>query len=111
MTIQPESAESSYEGPELQLEIGNETFTLTWRNTIMRTFPLEDGEYDHFRHELPDGKFIAFSFKAEGLEVIVEALSELNFPHYFSPTLDEPTLDWYVSLEADEVDEFEFPTQ
>ena len=114
MTTQPENQYPSlpsqeYLGPTVELSVGEEKYALTWANTTLRTFFLEDGTYDHIMHKLPDGKHVAFSTAMPGMEDVVVALIERNFPQHLSPALDEATIGWYASMEAREIEDFEFP--
>ncbi|HUD05380.1 MAG TPA: hypothetical protein VMR18_00450 [Candidatus Saccharimonadales bacterium] len=109
-SVSPVASGPEYTGPTVEFDLGEETFSLTWGDTVLRTFFLEEGEYDHILHSLPDGRFIAFSIKMLGLEEVKELLIEKNYTQKKSPTLDQPTIDWYVRMQAREIDaEFELP--
>jgi hypothetical protein len=40
---------------------------------------------------------------------VKDALIDMEFQHTKSPTLDEATIEWFVSIGRDEIDQFELP--
>lgn len=109
MSVSPENYEAEtpqpeYSGPTIDLAVGERTYELTWHNTIVRTFTVGDGMYDHAIHKMPDGQLVAFSLRQENLQEIVTLLEEAQFPRRIDPYLDEPTLNWYTSIEASDMD-------
>jgi hypothetical protein len=91
------------------LSIGDDDFVLTWENTSLNTFFVGYGEYDHITHQLPDGRYVALPLSYLGMAEVKDALIDMEFQHTKSPTLDEATIEWFVSIGRDEIDQFELP--
>src|SRR5665213_3427995 len=97
MTHQPEKPASvpftpEYTGPVVEADIVGEKFTLTWRNTVVRTFFLEDGAIDHIAHLPTGGKPRGFPISMPGMEELRANLIANNFPQHLSLIhISEPT--------------------
>lgn len=109
MSISPENHEAAapqpeYSGPVVELRIGECRYELTWYNTIVRTFTVGDGEYDHAIHRLPNGQMVGFPLRQGNLQEFAAALEERQFPRRIDPYLDGSTLDWYTYMEASDMD-------
>ena len=81
---------------EVETEAG--PLVLTWLNTVIRTF--KDASLNHVEVRTQDG-VIGFLTP----QSVLDELFEREFPYTFSPILDEPTINWFVGVHAEELDD------
>lgn len=95
------------EMPFVDLNVGEESYHMTWRDTLVRTFSVGNGEYDHVLHEYGAGKsiFIFFSHMLNDQGSELMSLFEVHsFPHRHDPILDDETIDLFSRMESQAID-------
>ena len=92
----------------INLLIGENIFRLDKNNTVLMTFSILEkgvspGIYDHLRFHYPDGGFGLLSLAKPRRDEMKLTAMEYGFPHYHLPTLDDVTIEWFTSIEAQEI--------
>lgn len=109
MSVDPEAL-SSFSIPKLEVEpiialtVGSESFTLTRHNTILRTFFVGEGAYDHLAHKLPTGEWTALRVTTPETKHLREVLELNDFPILIDEELDQATINWFADIAAQELD-------
>jgi len=91
----PESGK--YLMPAYEVQTEDDTITLTWLNTIVRTFIEE--EYNHVEYRPEDSVY--------GLRMSADAMNELlemDYPYRFDPIVDESTARWIGNILIKEIE-------
>jgi hypothetical protein len=94
------------ERPRLDMKVGTESYTLTWENTVLRTFAVGNGEFDYVFHELDDNRGVYLFFSQ--LEVgppIKEFLEENCYPIRHDPMLDAITINLYSNALSSQIED------
>ena len=95
--------------PSVELTIGEITYRLTWRDTLVRRFLVGGGEFDHFLHEVTKEDTIYVFFNSMGEDsgqVLSKLFEDNNFPTQTNPILDEVTIEWYSTIAGKNLEDF-----
>lgn len=98
MTMDFEPELPNRESPEISVKFGEYQLTMNWKNTFLRYFDEGGGQYDHVGHKMDNGEYIAIAPE----EDLVEQLIAQRFPRWYSPIVDDATIQWFTqALERD----------
>jgi hypothetical protein len=95
------------EMPFVDMLVGKENYHMTWRDTLVRTFSVGNGEYDHVLHDYKqDGSiYMFFSQMSDDTGGELKSLLETHeFPHRRDPILDDETIDLFSRMEIQTID-------
>ena len=93
-----------YDGPSISYEVDGIPTELTWKNTVLRTFLVGDGAYDHIEYTDQDGVLKGVLLDYVDGEKIKEELRERSYPIRIDPIIDEATKQWFTELQARMID-------
>lgn len=82
--------------PVVNLKLGNEEYSLSWDNTLLRTYLVGDGQYDHLIHQTPNGDHLFFLFDGDEGDMLKAYLEQNRFPIRVDPIVDGPTRDRFI---------------
>lgn len=104
MSTQEGYSSPETESPIFDLTLDGEVYSLTWHNTLLRTFLFGHGEFDHLLHQLPDGKYLFIFLDSEDGNKLRQQLEEMRYPIRTDPILDEETIEMYVKRQASQLE-------
>ena len=91
--------------PRLDLIVDEVMYRMTWRDTLVRTFDVGNGEYDHLLHRFSeDGSIYIFFNKVKAGDDIKKFLDENSFPHRRDPILDDEAVELFMRAEVKAMD-------
>jgi hypothetical protein len=96
----------SYVGPIVPISIGGSALELTRQNTLLKTFTVGAGMFDHIVHRLSDGRQAGISTDIPGGDVLRDDLIEKGFAHRVADVIDDRTWSWHFGEQMDQVTHF-----